>query len=173
MKEWPVVRFHQWMSTLDQDNAPRSINWWLRARVMPQHRAYDENLTPEVRRNWGAVVLSLTECAERFAGYDRWEVAADDFNLRGLLIRKLGSVPDDENWELGALVRSVLAIVTLTPGQASEMAEHWRTLPTDQIHLLRRHKIVLTPLALLADQVLAGPEAEDVRAWLSIRPSLP
>ncbi|WP_412742819.1 hypothetical protein [Krasilnikovia sp. MM14-A1004] len=118
-------------------------------------------------------MLSLIGLAERFAGYDRWSAAADEFNLRSLLIRQLGSVPDDENWDPGALGRDVLAALTLTPAQAAEMAQRWRTLPIEQIRLLRRHKILLTPLAQLADQLPAGPDAERIRTWLSVQPTLP
>ncbi|MEH0939174.1 hypothetical protein [Micromonospora psammae] len=119
------------------------------------------------------MALSLTDHAERFAGYDRWSAAADAFTLRSLLIGELGSVPGDGTWDRAALIRSVLAAVTLMPSQAGEFADRWQTLPIEQIQLLRRHKNLLAPLAPLVDQLPAGPDAERVRAWLAVLPKLP
>ncbi|MEU7994356.1 hypothetical protein AB0B83_03305 [Micromonospora sp. NPDC049060] len=85
---------------MTEDNAPRSVNWWLRRRSIAQHHVYDRTLTGDTRREWAEVALSLTDRAEQFAGYDRWSAAADGFNLRSLLIQELGSVPGDEKWEL-------------------------------------------------------------------------
>jgi hypothetical protein len=170
---WSSTRVRQWMSTLSEDNAPRSVNWWLRMRWIAQRHVYDRTLSAEARREWAEVALSLTDHAERFAGYDRWSAAADRFNLRSLLIQELGSVPGDEKWEQAALVRSVLAAVTLTPDQAGELAERWQTLPVEQIQLLRRHKNLLAPLAPFVDQLPAGPDAERVRTWLLVLPNLP
>ncbi|MFU8850098.1 hypothetical protein ACNAW0_03775 [Micromonospora sp. SL1-18] len=173
MAAWSSVRVRKWMSTLSEDNAPGSINWWLRTRWIAQLHVCDRTLTAEARREWAEVALSLTDRAERFAGYDRWSAAADGFNLRTVLIQELGSVPGDQNWERAALVRSVLAAVTLTPDQAGELAERWQALPVDQILLLRRHKNLLASLAPLVDQLPAGPDAERVRTWLLVLPNLP
>jgi len=173
MAMWSSARVRQWMSTLSEDTAPRSVNWWLRTRWIAQRHVYDRTLSAEARREWAEVALSLTDHAERFAGYDRWSAAADGFNLRSLLIQELGSVPGDEKWEPAALVRSVLATVTLTPDQAGELAERWQTLPVEQVQLLRRHKNLLTPLAPLVDQLPAGPDAERVRTWMLVLSNLP
>jgi hypothetical protein len=173
MDTWSCARVRQWISTLHEDNAPQSVNWWLRTRWIAQLHAYDRTLAAEARREWAEVALSLTDRAERFAGYDRWSAAADAFNLRSLLIQELGLVTGDEKWEPAALVRSVLAAVTLMPGQATELAERWQTLPAEQIQLLRRHKNLLAPIAPLVDQLPAGPDAERLRTWLAVLPNLP
>lgn len=173
MDAWSCARVRQWMSTLSEDSAPRSVNWWLRTRWIAQLHVYDRTLTAEARREWAEVALSLTDRAERFADYDRWSGATDAFNLRSLLIQELRSVPGDENWDQAALVRSVLAAVTLMPAQANELAERWQTMPIEQIQLLRRHKNLLAPLAPLVDQLSAGPDAERVRTWLAVLPNLP
>ncbi|MDZ5447885.1 hypothetical protein U2F26_35205 [Micromonospora sp. 4G57] len=173
MDAWSSARVRQWMSTLSEDDAPRSVNWWLKTRWIAQLHVYDRALTAEARREWAEVALSLTDRAERFAGYDRWSAAADSFNLRSRLIQELGSVPGDENWDQAALVRSVLGAVTLMPAQANELAESWQTLPIEHILLLRRHKNLVAPLAPLVDQLPARPDAERVRTWLAILPNLP
>lgn len=72
MDAWSSARVRQWMSTLSEDNAPRSVNWWLRMRWIAQLHVYDRTLTAEARREWAEVALSLTDRAERFASYDRW-----------------------------------------------------------------------------------------------------
>ena len=173
MDAWSSAQVREWMSTLSEDNGPRSVNWWLRTRWIAQLHAYDRTLTAEVRREWADVALSLTDHAERFAGYDRWSATADACNLRSLLIGEIGSVPGDATWDQAALVRSVLAAVTLMPAQAGELAARWQTLPIEQIRLLRRHKNLLAPLAPLVDQLPAGPDADRARAWLAVLPNLP
>ncbi|MFI5490349.1 hypothetical protein [Micromonospora echinaurantiaca] len=170
---WSSARLRQWMSSLSEDTAPRSVNWWLKMRWVVQLRVYDRTLTAETRRDWAEVALSLTDYAERFAGYDRWSAAADAINLRSLLIQELGSMAGDERWDPAALVRSALAAVTLTPARARELAERWRTLPIKETALLRRHKILLAPLVPLVDQLPAGSDAERVRTWSAIVPTLP
>ena len=173
MDAWSVARVRQWMSTLSEDNAPRSVNWWLGRRWIAQFHAYDRTLTAEARREWAEVALSLTDRTVRLAGYDRWSAATDGLNLRSSMIQELGAVPGDEKWEPDALVRSFLAAVTLTPAQAGELAERWQTLPIEQIRLLRRHKHVLVPVAPIVDQLSPGPDADLVRTWLSVLPNLP
>ncbi|MET7749056.1 hypothetical protein [Micromonospora sp. NPDC005367] len=78
-----------------------------------------------------------------------------------------------EDWDRSALLRNVLAAVTLTPARAAELAERWRTLAAEQILLLRRHKHLVRPLAALVDQLPAGPDTERVRTWLAMLPKLP
>lgn len=173
MDAWSSARVRLWMSTLSEDNAPRSVNWWLGTRWIAQLHVYDRTLTAEARREWAEVALSLTDRAERYAGYDRWSASADGFNLRSLVIRDLGSVPGDENWDRAALVRSILAAMTLTPARAAQLAVRWQSLPVEQIRLLRRHKNLLAPLVPLVDQLPAGPDAERVHAWLLVLPHLP
>ncbi|MER7443680.1 hypothetical protein [Micromonospora avicenniae] len=173
MVTWSSAQMRQWMSTLSEDMALRSVNWWLQTRWIAQLHVYDRALTAEARREWGELALSLTERAQRFAGYDRWDAMEDSVHLRCLLIQEVGSVPGDQHWDRSALVRSVLAAVTLTPARATELAERWRTLPTEQILLLRRHKQLVGPLAALVDQLPAGPDTERVRTWLAMLPKLP
>jgi hypothetical protein len=168
-----TARVRQWISALDQTTAPRSVNWWLRARFTAQLRADDRSLPTETRRDWAGVALLLTQCAEQFAGYHRCSALADTFNLRGHLIRELGPVPDDEAWDLSVLIQDVLAALTLQSDQARKLATKWPNLSIDQIRLLRFHKNVLAALVHLEDRLPDGPDAERVRVWLAVRPSLP
>ncbi|GII25361.1 hypothetical protein Pme01_49580 [Planosporangium mesophilum] len=173
MDAWSSAHMRRWITTVIEGSAPRSVNWWLSVRWIAQLHVYDRTLPAEDRREWAEAALSLTKCAERFTGYDRWTAVADAFKLRSLLVRELGPVPGDGTWDVAALLRDVLAVVTLAPDQARELAERWQTLPVEQIQLLRRHKNLLTPLVPLADRLPAGSDAERVRAWLAVRPDLP
>jgi hypothetical protein len=173
MEAWTSADFRQWIATLTEETAPRSINWWLGARWVAQHHVYDRTLTAEARRGWADVALLLTQNAERFAGYERWSAATDEVNVRSLLIHELGPVPGDDKWDPAVLARDVLAIVTLAPQEAHELAAQWRALPREQVLLLRRHKNLLAPLVSVVDQLPAGPDAEHVQRWLEVRPNLP
>ncbi|GAB1689265.1 hypothetical protein [Krasilnikovia sp. M28-CT-15] len=171
--DWSSTRIRQWISDLDEQAAPRSVNWWIGIRQRLQHRVYDRDLPADLRREWGEVVLLLMDCAVRIAGGDPWSTAVGKFHLRGLLIRELGPVPGDTTWDQIALTREVLATTTLDVDHAREMAGHWRTLPTEEIRVLRQHKSLFAPLALLADQLPEGDYSEQVNAWLVVQPTLP
>ena len=60
MVAWSSGRLRRWMVTLSEDDAPQSVNWWLRARSIAQQHAYDRALTSDLRREWTEVALSLT-----------------------------------------------------------------------------------------------------------------
>ncbi len=173
LSHWSSAQVRQWIASLEHREPPRSVNWWLGVRQCLQPRAYDSELSAEERREWGELVLLLTAYSERFAGEDPWQAAIDRFHMRGLLIRELGSVAGDPAWDLAVLVRDVLATTTLTIGQARELAEHWSDLPIEQIRVLRRHKNLFAPLVPLAERLPDGDEAEQVIAWLALRPALP
>lgn len=115
---WPCERIMDWLRTLDEASAPREINWWLRVAVLPQQRAYDGSRPDSERREWAEVYLSLILAAKKFARLSKWDAAASAGNLRSLLITQLGSLPDHPVWDVAALVRDTLAVLTLTPDEA-------------------------------------------------------
>jgi hypothetical protein len=167
---------------LDESRAPREINWWLWARWPIQMRAYDTDLAAAARREYADLFLLLVDCMERFTTYDRWDAASDRFNMRALLIRQLGQVDGSATWNADALMRDVLAMLTLSPSQAREQADQLRSLlkapkagPTldsataDRILILLNHKRVLNPLASVAHLLSSSPDADLARQWLATR----
>ena len=104
MDGWSSGQFRLWITTLTEASAPTEINWWLGVRIMPQSRAYDRTLPPDIRREWAMVFLLLVEGSERFAGLDRWTAATDAAHMRALLINEFGPLPGDETCDPAALV---------------------------------------------------------------------
>ena len=158
---------------MDGKAAPASVNWWLRLRWVAQSRLYDRSLDTSERLEWAAAALDLTHCAERFAGYSHWDAVLDEVNLRCFVVSRLGARPQDEPADLACLVQVAAAAIELTPDQALDLSSRWRELPLDQIVMLRRHKNLLAPLTLVADQLPAGRETDRIRALLALRPALP
>jgi hypothetical protein len=173
LADWSSSRLRGWADALDERQAPRGVNWWLRARWTLQLRAYDRTLDAESRQEWAEVFLVLVGCMQRFTGYDRWNADADRFNMRALLIRELGQVDGSTTWNADALARDVLATLTLSVGQARKQSQQWRSLPPGQILTLRRHKILLTPLESIAARLSRSSDTDAVREWLAMRPALP
>jgi hypothetical protein len=173
MAGWSSSRLREWANSLDTSRAPRETNWWLGTRWTPQRRAYDRALTAESRREWAEAFLTLVDCMRRFTTYDRWSASADQFNMRALLIGQLGEVDGSTTWSADALARDVLAALTLTLHQARQQSQTWRSLPTDQILTLRRHKILLAPLETIAGLLSRSADNNSVRDWLTVRPALP
>ncbi|WP_203924905.1 hypothetical protein [Rugosimonospora africana] len=173
MADWSSNRLREWANSLDTSRAPREINWWLSARWTPQRRACDRALDAESRREWAEGFLTLVNCMQRFTTYDRWSASADQFNMRALLIGQLGEVDGNTTWSADALVRDLLAALTLTPREAREQSRTWRSLPTDQILTLRRHKTLLAPLETIVGLLSRSADKDSVRDWLTVRPALP
>jgi hypothetical protein len=170
---WPSSRVQRWCASLEGGVAPTSVNWWLGLRWRAQHLLYDPSLPAGVRLEWAATVLEVTRCMERFAGYDHWSAVIDEVHLRCYVISRLGANPHVEASDLAALVRVAASAIDLTPDLARELSSRWRDLPREQILMLRRHKNLLAPLALVADQLPDGPEADRIRALLPVEPDLP
>ena len=160
----------RWCDGLTDATAPRSVNRWLSMRVIAQTRAYDVANPIDVRRDWAAVSIKLTECAARFAGYGSWNEAIDICNMRAFMIRNLSPVPVSE---VDALIAFALARLTLRPSAAKALADRWQTLPVDRILLLRRHKNLIAPLVHLADQLPDTADADIARSWINIHRHLP
>jgi hypothetical protein len=142
-------------------------------RLTPQRHAHDTALADETRGDWAQVFLLPVDCMERFTIGDTWSIAIAGFRMRALLIRQLGQVDSSTTWNADALMHDVLAVLTLSPGQAREQAGHWRSLPKDQILTLRHHNSVLAPLESVADLLRPSPEADLAREWLALRLDLP
>jgi hypothetical protein len=173
MVGWSISELRDWANGLNESRAPRNINWWLRARWTPQQHAYDAGLTDEARREWGDAFLLLVDCMQRFTTYHPWAAATDRFHMRAHLIRQLGQVNDSTTWNADSLSHDVLTMLTLSPSQAREETRKWRSLPSDQIRMLRQHKNVLTALESVADLIGRSPYADLAREWLALRPGLP
>jgi hypothetical protein len=153
--------------------APTSVNWWLAVRWSAQSRVYDKELPVPARRDWAAATLQLTQCLERFTGYSHWDAIIDEVNLRCYAINDLGELPGDPACDVQGLLRAVTGAVTVAPDRALALASHWRDLPREQILLLRQHKRMFGPLAVLADRLPDGPETDQIRVWFAVRPHLP
>lgn len=172
-QHWSSDEFVRWIDGIDEDSVSREVNDWLGMFATPQHRVYDGSLTPQVRRAWGQVYLSLVGCAERYAAYEPWKAAIDRACMRAFVIRELGPT-GDEPWHPGAALREILAMLTLEPERADELALNWRELPVSEILLLRRHRnLVDFPLATVVDHVPDGVDARLARRWLAVLPRLP
>jgi hypothetical protein len=171
---WSSPRLREWLAAVREDPAPNDAYWWWRVRNMAQSRAYERKLSPGERREWAATMLAASECEQRFGRLKPWDGARDRFTMRTYIIVNLGPMPGDEMWDPVTLARDVLGTLTLPPDRARELAEHWQTLPIEQMQLLRQHKNVLRPfLPELVDMLADGEVATRVHEWLAIRPNLP
>jgi hypothetical protein len=170
---WSSDEFRRWIDLLDEDSASGEVNDWLAVRAAPQLRVYDATLAPAVRREWGEVFLLLVGCAERHAAYGPWEAEADRANMRAFVIGELGPAGNDQ-WHPPAVLRSILATLTLEPDAADALAQRWRELPVAEILLLRRHRnLIGGPLAMVLEHVPDGVDAQLARRWLAVLPRLP
>jgi hypothetical protein len=170
---WSSTECLHWIATLTEQSAPTDLNWWLRARIAPQRRAYNRTSPPDVRRDWALVFLSLVDSSETFANLNHWTAATDAATIRALLINELGPIPGDTPWDPAALTQRVLATTTLRPEAAADLAREWKTLPRQEILLLRRHKNLLTPLTTIIDQLPHGRDRDHVEDWYAVLPNLP
>jgi hypothetical protein len=170
---WSSDRALRWCESLDEATAPRSVNWWLGVRSIAQLRVYDSRSPADTRLGWAAVAIALTDCAARYAGLNQWSAARDICNMRVFVISKLGAVPERDFWDIGTLIEFVVAKLTLDPGAARDLAQRWRTLPTDQILLLRQHKNLISPIRVLAARLPDTANGRTVQAWIDVHEVLP
>jgi len=174
MKDWSRTRLNNWLSTVHEDPAQGNANWWRSVRWIPQSHAYRGTLTADERRDWARTMLAVSEHEQHFGWQQPWSAAHERFMMRAYVILNIGSPPGEEIREPAALARDVLETLTMAPDQAQELAERWRTVPIEQIRLLRDHKNMLSALPPgLVDLIPEGDLLSCVRRWLAIRPQLP
>lgn len=107
-----------------------------------------------------------------YAGYDAWNAESDRAHLRAYVIAQVGEVVGSGLWEAARLVRDVESALVLSAAEASELAADWRSLPSRQISLLRRHKNLLTGLDPIIGMV-SEADRTVIAGWLAIRNQLP
>lgn len=143
------------------------------ARVAAQTHAYDPNLPDESRRQWAKLSLLANRLVDAEGEGPLTRVNQQEFMLRMWVIDSLGPDDTDLDWCPEALAADTLRALRLTPAQAVALSDGWRDLPLDQIRRLRWHKNLTAHLKCLLDHLPPGHTREQVRAWVSIRRSLP
>lgn len=119
-------------------------------------------------------MLAISEHEQGFGWQRPWSAAHDQFMMRAYVIVNIGSPPGEEIWEPAVLARDVLNTLTIPPERALDLAGRWRSLPIEQVRLLRDHKAILNALPPgLVDLIPEGDLSARVRRWLAIRPQLP
>ena len=174
IEAWSSTRVRDWISTVQEAPGSGNAYWWWRVRWMAQQHAHNGRLPTQQRRDWAKTMLAASECEQRFGKQRQWHSEAlDRFHMRVYVIVNLSSVPDEEIWQPATLARDVLNTLTMQPEQAQQLAEQWRTLPLDQIRLLRDHKNLLGCLVPVVGLLPDGDLSVRVHAWLTVRPKLP
>jgi hypothetical protein len=173
MTGWSSSQLREWVASLDEPRALRGVNWWLGARWTPQLHAYDNTLAGEARREWAEVFLLLVDGMDRFTTYDPWRAALDRFMMRAYVVSRLGQVEGSATWNADSLAHDILGMLSISPEQAREESQSWRSLAIDQIKTLRNHKNMLKPLKCVVDLLEPSPSADRAREWLALRPALP
>lgn len=173
MAGWSPSEMQRWAQAYAGEAPAMDQNWWLRVRVIAQSQAYDDTLPDDLRRRWAQAFMSVVDCMQRSLGAASRAVPDDRFMMRAALIGQLGELPGDPTWEIAALVQDVLGTVTIDIARALEMAGRWRSLPLDQIRMLRQLKNALTPLQSMVDQMPDDEHSSVVVGWLEVRRLLP
>ena len=143
--------------------------WWTHLRAAAVNRAQDGNLDAAQRVEWSKVAGEAGRRSADLAGSPE----DGQYPLRALLISQLGPDPGDPWLDPAALAAEVLAVLTLTPAEARAQADDGYRAPVERIRVLRVHKNLLGPLAVIAPLLADTDDAALVAEWLSVRPLLP